>query len=374
MSPEQCRGREIDGRSDLYSLGCIAFEMLAGRPPFLANDTLGYAVAHVNEPPPDVQATAGPDYPIPTGLARWVMRMLDKDPDARFEDAVSALDALTTSLTGAATWEFDTPGASSPAEAAATGSLRGRKPTREEPAPLGTARARLAPEALASGGKRGVPGWLWAGLAGLAVVAAIVVIAWPRDEAGEGVPASADVEVIAASHASVEEVTPSAAKIEEVTPSAAKIEEVTPSAAKIEDVTPSAAKIEDVVPTRTSVDDAPTSEIAPDVGAAPDATPDATAGDTAPIARIATRSIRIESNTPATVYLGKEALGPTPFTLSFAQDEPPPRVRVVAPGHRPLTVTFTTEDVERGARRVVLDKLPPARPRPPDPGTNIPSW
>jgi len=165
MSPEQCRGLDLDGRSDLYALGCIAFEMLCGRTPFVAKDTLGYLLAHTQDAPPDPRDLAGPERPIPVGLVAWIGRLLRKDPAARYPDAMSALDALATALAGEPTWEFDNPSA-------------GRQARHEPdglgaPTPMGTRRApaQAAPRPTA---KRW---WLALGAAALAGGAATLVVA-----------------------------------------------------------------------------------------------------------------------------------------------------------------------------------------------------
>ncbi|HRE90057.1 MAG TPA: protein kinase [Myxococcota bacterium] len=94
MSPEQCRGAALDPRSDLYSLGCIAYEMLAGRPPFMADNVVGYIFAHVQQAP-DLTKLA-PNVPEP--LVAWVGRCLEKDPAARFSSADEARDALLAAV------------------------------------------------------------------------------------------------------------------------------------------------------------------------------------------------------------------------------------------------------------------------------------
>ncbi len=94
MSPEQAAGdREIDGRSDLYSLGILGYQMLTGEPPFSAGSTPAMLVKHISEVPIPVQQRRSD---VPTDLARTVMMLLEKDPKNRFPSAsalVAALDA-----------------------------------------------------------------------------------------------------------------------------------------------------------------------------------------------------------------------------------------------------------------------------------------
>ncbi len=94
MSPEQAAGeRELDGRSDLYSLGILGYQMLTGEPPFTAGSTPAMLVKHISERPIPVQQRRND---VPTDLARSVMMLLEKDPANRFLTAsalVAALDA-----------------------------------------------------------------------------------------------------------------------------------------------------------------------------------------------------------------------------------------------------------------------------------------
>jgi hypothetical protein len=81
MAPEQCRGHGgIDQRTDVYALGCIAYQLLAGRPPFLHEGAGDLLIAHVLEDPPDL-ASLAPG--VPPALRRLVMHMLMKLPDDR---------------------------------------------------------------------------------------------------------------------------------------------------------------------------------------------------------------------------------------------------------------------------------------------------
>ena len=87
MSPEQARGLKVDGRSDLYSLGVVLYEMLSGRLPFDARDTLAVALAHLNDPAPDLAPT----------LAEWqpvLDRLLAKAPEDRYGSAAELVEVL----------------------------------------------------------------------------------------------------------------------------------------------------------------------------------------------------------------------------------------------------------------------------------------
>ena len=93
MSPEQCAAKELGGASDQYSLGVVAYEMLAGKLPFVADSIMAIMYAHFNEPPPDILAIR-PD--CPPAIADAVMKMLAKEPADRFptvEDAIAAIGA-----------------------------------------------------------------------------------------------------------------------------------------------------------------------------------------------------------------------------------------------------------------------------------------
>src|SRR5215210_190536 len=92
MSPEQSAGdRAIDGRSDLYSLGVVGYQMLCGQPPFVASNTPSMLVKHLSERPIPVDER-WPD--LPQDLARAVMICLEKDPNDRFPSAAAFSSAL----------------------------------------------------------------------------------------------------------------------------------------------------------------------------------------------------------------------------------------------------------------------------------------
>jgi serine/threonine protein kinase/Flp pilus assembly protein TadD len=91
MSPEQASGLTLDGRADLYSLGCMAFELLTGEPPYFRDSPAAVIGAHLNAPIPSVLA-ARPDAPV--GLAYIVERLLAKQPEGRPATAAAFLDEL----------------------------------------------------------------------------------------------------------------------------------------------------------------------------------------------------------------------------------------------------------------------------------------
>jgi serine/threonine protein kinase len=111
MSPEQAAGdREIDGRSDLYALGVVAYQMLIGRPPFEATSTPAMLVKHLSERPPAIEQRRSD---VPRDLARVVMTLLEKDPAARFSSAAMMVKVLD----GSALSARDSLSLASPAEA-----------------------------------------------------------------------------------------------------------------------------------------------------------------------------------------------------------------------------------------------------------------
>jgi len=94
MSPEQAAGeRTIDGRSDLYSLGIVGYQMLTGEPPFIANSTPAILVKHISERPTPIEQRRAD---VPQDLARVIMLLLEKDPANRFPSASSVVSALDT--------------------------------------------------------------------------------------------------------------------------------------------------------------------------------------------------------------------------------------------------------------------------------------
>jgi Tol biopolymer transport system component len=95
MSPEQAQGKPLDGRSDIYSLGVMLFELLTGRRPFEADTPYGIAVAHVTEPPPTPRSLNPAILPA---IEQVVLTTLRKKRDERYPSAAALVEALRHAL------------------------------------------------------------------------------------------------------------------------------------------------------------------------------------------------------------------------------------------------------------------------------------
>jgi serine/threonine protein kinase len=91
MAPEQAQGQELDGRADLYALGCVGYWLLTGQMVFQKASTMQLLVAHMTEPPPSPRELA-PD--TPGALERIILDCLAKDPNARPQRARALLERL----------------------------------------------------------------------------------------------------------------------------------------------------------------------------------------------------------------------------------------------------------------------------------------
>jgi serine/threonine protein kinase/tetratricopeptide (TPR) repeat protein len=113
MSPEQVEGKEVDQRSDIYSLGVILFEMLTGRVPFKGDTALSIAVQHKTESPPDLKSV---NPQIPENLSRIVLKCLEKDKASRYQniemlhsDLMEAEEGLPSTIKEPTQKDFKTP-------------------------------------------------------------------------------------------------------------------------------------------------------------------------------------------------------------------------------------------------------------------------
>jgi serine/threonine-protein kinase len=97
ISPEQAQGQDVDERTDIYSLGIVMFEMLTGRPPFMADNPLALASQHVLNDPPRPSSL---NDAVPEELDAIVLRALAKRSDARFASAAEMREELGRFVSG----------------------------------------------------------------------------------------------------------------------------------------------------------------------------------------------------------------------------------------------------------------------------------
>ena len=98
LSPEQARGERVDARSDLYSTGCLLYELLTGRPPFTGDSPVAIAYQHVKEDPvPPSQV----DPEVPDWADAIVLKAMEKDPADRYQSAGEMRNDIQRALSGA---------------------------------------------------------------------------------------------------------------------------------------------------------------------------------------------------------------------------------------------------------------------------------
>jgi beta-lactam-binding protein with PASTA domain/tRNA A-37 threonylcarbamoyl transferase component Bud32 len=183
LSPEQARGERVDARSDLYSTGCLLYELLTGRPPFTGDSPVAIAYQHVKEDPvPPSQV----DPEVPPWADAIVLKAMQKDPADRYQSAGEMRNDIQRALSGApvaAPMLADAYGAGTRRMGAAATQVAGR--TAAIPP------YRYGPE---DGGPDGPPqrqrrAWPWVALATVVIVliAAIVLLKYVTGNSG-GVP------------------------------------------------------------------------------------------------------------------------------------------------------------------------------------------
>ena len=97
LSPEQARGETVDARSDLYSTGCLLYELLVGRPPFTGDSPVSVAYQHVREAPVP-PSTLDPE--VTPGMDAVVLRALAKSPEDRYQTASEMATDIRRLLAG----------------------------------------------------------------------------------------------------------------------------------------------------------------------------------------------------------------------------------------------------------------------------------
>ena len=172
LSPEQARGEVVDARSDLYSTGCLLYELLTGRPPFTGDSPVSVAYQHVSENPlPPSQV----DPAVPPALDALVMKSLAKSPDDRYQTAADFRSDVERAIAGMPVTTAIPPAVGGVAAGVAAGALGG--------AALGAAAAGDTTQRFPTAGipVAGPPPvepdskrspWVWVGIAALILIVA----------------------------------------------------------------------------------------------------------------------------------------------------------------------------------------------------------
>ncbi|MGZ6752695.1 MAG: serine/threonine-protein kinase [Nocardioides sp.] len=192
LSPEQAAGSAATPASDVYSLGCVAFECLAGARPFVRDSPIATALAHLRDDVPELPAS------VPADLAAVVRRALAKKPEERFPDAAAFAAALRDPANVAPLAAAAAAGAAGVAGAAgadtgdSTQVLTGLGPVGAAAAGAGAAAAGTEPATPAgrradTGRRRSVP-WLVVGAIVLILVAVVAVIALAKGGGDSSTP------------------------------------------------------------------------------------------------------------------------------------------------------------------------------------------
>jgi eukaryotic-like serine/threonine-protein kinase len=306
MSPEQCRGVAADHRADLYALGCIAFELCGGRPPFLGEGAGDVLAAHIHVPVPAMAALARD---VPPEAESLIRRLLAKSPADRVQHAaelIGAIDAIASDGT----------------RSLAVVSL-GRLPQLSSPSLTtlsgATGAGPGAPTRSAAGRRARA---IWAAAAGVVTVAALAIVAVAtRGSVGQ---------------VAQEEAAPVVAATSPAPPDSRRV--TLPAVAP----TPPAPQAPQVAPPPAPVAPPPAQVVPPP---APVARPPApVAPPPAPVARPPAQVAR-----PAPV--ATPAVAPTPAPGSRPGREPPPASVPPAP---PATLEVAIDSVPAGAQ-VLLD-------------------
>ncbi len=144
MSPEQILGQTLDGRSDLYSLGIVLFEMATGRRPYQAETPPAIFVKHLHDPLP-MPRSLNPD--LPEAVERVILKALTKEPADRFAEASDMVGALKEAVTGASRPSIEPAVAAvglAPTVAAGPDDLEAAKAEVDESEPAPAAEAEVA--------------------------------------------------------------------------------------------------------------------------------------------------------------------------------------------------------------------------------------
>jgi serine/threonine protein kinase len=221
LSPEQARGERVDHRSDIYSLGVVLYEMLAGRPPFAADSAVAIAYKHVSEPPPPLREVA-PE--VPSRLDAVTLRAMAKDPAERYQNA----SAMATDLRGGE----DTVPAAAPLQAGGVASGMDTRPlTGPRTAVLPPVAPPVAPRHAAPRGRPRRGGLIWVGLLLLALLLGLGLLLPVLFGSDKGSPSGPPLKNQASSPAG----TPAPTTVPPTTPSSPSPSTTSPEPTSLED-------------------------------------------------------------------------------------------------------------------------------------------
>ena len=176
LSPEQARGESVDARSDLYSTGCLLYELLTGQPPFQGDSAVAIAYQHVREIPKRPSSLAAD---VPESLDRVILKSLAKSREDRYQDAAhmradlqAAARGMSVAAPAADSWSPATSVMASPATAAVQPTSAFAQ-VASEPSPASTVKEGEEPE------KRSRShAWIWILVFLLFVALAVVAGRW----------------------------------------------------------------------------------------------------------------------------------------------------------------------------------------------------
>jgi eukaryotic-like serine/threonine-protein kinase len=162
LAPEQAQGRPVDGRSDLYALGCVLYALVTGAPPFVGDSPVAVAARQLTEPP---TPPSDRNPRVSPALEAVVLTALAKDPADRYQTATAMAQDLDRVIAdaGADSMPLGDPGAGRPTDRLPSG------------IPAGAATVPMASTALRR------PGWVpWALVAALGIIVLVAVALWSR--------------------------------------------------------------------------------------------------------------------------------------------------------------------------------------------------
>ncbi|MBZ0234495.1 MAG: serine/threonine protein kinase, partial [Deltaproteobacteria bacterium] len=147
MSPEQLMGKQLDGRSDVYALGVLGYELLTGRLPFPdAKGPAALITAQLKQTPKP-PSQANPAGNIPAGVDRIILKTLEKNKDNRFADVQALAQAAQECINSGGAWGTDAPAAAAAAAPANRGRAAMAETTRGDPMNLGAPPSGRRPSA-----------------------------------------------------------------------------------------------------------------------------------------------------------------------------------------------------------------------------------